>query len=163
MRKSALGQTLLYTALVLWLVLAAVPVLWTAVISLRSYVDAFSAPLKWLAPITFENYRGLWIEREFYRNFGNTVVVTVGTVCISLTVGCLAGYGLSRYRGSLGFWLLFVALVFRALPHATQLPSFRALFDAIGIRNTTLSLIFVLVALFQKQIVSGLTQGAVKG
>ena len=105
----------------------------------------------------------MWIEREFDRNFGNTVVVTVGTVCISLTVGCLAGYGLSRYRGSLGFWLLFVALVFRALPHATQLPSFRALFDAIGIRNTTLSLIFVLVALFQKQIVSGLTQGAVKG
>ena len=149
MRKSALGQTLLYTALVLWLVLAALPVLWTAVISLRSYVDAFSAPLKWLAPVTFENYRGLWIEREFYRNFGNTVVVTLGTVCISLTVGCLAGYALSRYRGSLGFWLLIMALVFRALPHATLLPSFYALFDALGIRNTTISLILVLVAINQ--------------
>ncbi len=149
MKHSRLGQTLLYTGLVLWLVLAALPVLWTAVISLRSYVDAFSAPLKWLAPVTFENYRGLWIDREFYRNFGNTLVVTLGTVCISLTVGCLAGYALSRYRGSLGFWLLIVALVFRALPHATLLPSFHALFDAIGIRNTTISLIFVLVAINQ--------------
>ena len=56
-------------------------------------------------PITWENYRGLWIAREFHRNFVNTVLVTLGTVSISLTVGCLAGYALSRYRGSLGFWL----------------------------------------------------------
>lgn len=149
MRKSPLGQTLLYTGLTVWLVLAALPVLWTVVISLRTYVDAFSAPLKWVAPITFENYRSLWVEREFHRNFLNTVVVTLGTVGISLTVGCLAGYALSRYRGSLGFCLLIIALVFRALPHSTLLPSFQALFDAIGMRNTTLSLIFVLVAINQ--------------
>ena len=149
MKKSARGQTLLYTGLVLWLLLAALPIFWTVVISLRTYVDAFSAPLKWLAPITFENYRGLWVDREFYRNFYNTTVVTLGTVCISLTVGCLAGYALSRYRGSLGFWLLIIALVFRALPHSTLLPSFYALFDALGIRNTTLTLVFVLVAINQ--------------
>ena len=149
MKHSKLSQTLLYTGLTVWLLLAALPVLWTVVISLRTYVDAFSAPLKWLAPLTLENYRGLWIDREFYRNFGNTVVVTLGTVAISLSVGCLAGYALSRYRGSLGFWLLIVALVFRALPHATLLPSFQTLFDAIGMRNTTLSLIFVLVAINQ--------------
>ncbi len=149
MRKSPLGQTLMYAGLTVWLVLAALPVLWTVVISLRSYVDAFSAPLKWLAPVTLENYRSLWIDREFYRNFTNTAVVTLGTVGISLTVGCLAGYALSRYRGSLGFWLLLIALVFRALPHSTLLPSFQALFDAIGLRNTTLSLILVLVAINQ--------------
>ena len=149
MKKSARGQTLLYTGLVLWLLLAALPIFWTVVISLRTYVDAFSAPLKWLAPITFENYRSLWVDREFYRNFYNTTVVTLGTVCISLTVGCLAGYALSRYRGSLGFWLLIIALVFRALPHSTLLPSFYALFDALGIRNTTLTLVFVLVAINQ--------------
>jgi ABC-type glycerol-3-phosphate transport system permease component len=149
MRKSPWSQTLLYAGLTVWLVLAALPVLWTVVISLRTYVDAFSAPLRWLAPVTLENYRGLWIDREFYRNFYNTTVVTLGTVCISLTVGCLAGYALSRYRGSLGFWLLIIALVFRALPHSTLLPSFYALFDALGIRNTTLTLIFVLVAINQ--------------
>lgn len=149
MKKSAIGPTLLYTGLGLWLLLAALPIFWTVVISLRSYVDAFSAPLKWLAPVTFENYRGLWVDREFYRNFYNTAVVTLGTVGISLSVGCLAGYALSRYRGSLGFWLLIIALVFRALPHSTLLPSFHALFDALGIRNTTLSLVFVLVAINQ--------------
>ncbi|HLL11056.1 MAG TPA: hypothetical protein VK570_08360, partial [Rubrivivax sp.] len=63
-RSTPLGQTLLYVGLAAWLLVAALPVLWTAVISLRTYVDAFSAPLKWVAPLTLENYRGLWIDRE---------------------------------------------------------------------------------------------------
>ena len=140
---------LLYVGLAAWLLVAALPVLWTVVISLRTYVDAFSAPLKWVAPLTLENYRGLWIDREFHRNMVNTMIVTCSVVTISLTVGCLAGYALARYRGSLGFWLLIIALVFRALPHSTLLPSFYALFDSLGIRNTLFTLVFVLVAINQ--------------
>jgi ABC-type glycerol-3-phosphate transport system permease component len=142
-------QAVLYAGLALWLLLATLPIVWTAVMSLRTYVDAFSSPPEWLAPVTFDNYSGLWIGKAFYLNFFNTVVVTLGTVVISLTVGCLAGYALARYRGALGFWLLITALVFRALPHSTLLPSFFAIFDALGLRNTTLSLILVLVAINQ--------------
>ena len=150
MQRRSPGLTaLIYGGVLFWVVLASLPILWTAVISFRQYVDAFSAPIKWLAPFTTENYSRLWIEREFYRNFLNTAVVTVFTVTISLTVGCLAGYGLSRYRGALGFWLLLVALVFRAIPHSSLLPSFFTIFDALGIRNTYFTLIFVLVAINQ--------------
>jgi ABC-type glycerol-3-phosphate transport system permease component len=146
---SRAAAVLLHAALLLWLVLATLPIAWAVVISLRSYVDAFSTPLKWLAPATLENYSRLWVDQAFYLNFVNTAIVTVSTVCISLTVGCLAGYALARYRGSLGFWLLMVALVFRALPHSSLLPSFFAIFDALGLRNTTLSLVLVLVAINQ--------------
>ncbi len=140
---------LLYGGLAFWLIIASLPVIWTAVISFRDYVDAFSSPIKWVAPFTFDNYTRLWVGQEFYRNFLNTAVVTVFTVTISLTVGCLAGYGLSRYRGSLGFWLLLVALMFRAIPHSSLLPSFFTIFDALGIRNSYFTLIFVLVAINQ--------------
>jgi ABC-type glycerol-3-phosphate transport system permease component len=142
-------QIVLYAGVALWVVFSILPIAWTAIISLRQYVDAFSVPVKWLAPVTFENYTGLWIDKLFYRNFLNTVIVTVGTVSISLTVGCLAGYALSRYRGSLGFWLLIIALVFRSLPHSTLLPSFYVVFDAMGIRNEYFTLILVLVAINQ--------------
>ena len=148
-KNTALAQTALYGGLALWLLVASLPVLWTAVISFRQYVDAFSTPLKWTAPFTFENYSSLWIDKSFYRNFLNTVLVTLGTVTISLTVGCLAGYALARYKGAVGFWLLMIALVFRALPHSTLLPSFFTLFDALGIRNSYFSLIVVLVAINQ--------------
>ncbi len=140
---------LLYGGLAFWLVIASLPVVWTAVISFRQYVDAFSSPVKWVAPFTLENYTRLWIEQAFYRNFLNTALVTICTVAVSLTVGCLAGYALSRFRGALGFWLLLVALMFRAIPHSSLLPSFFTIFDALGIRNTYFTLIFVLVAINQ--------------
>ena len=143
------SRLLLHAALFVWLALACLPIVWTAIISLRQYVDAFSIPVRWLAPVTYENYTRLWIDKQFYRNFFNTVIVTLGTVSISLTVGCLAGYALSRYRGALGFWLLITALVFRSLPHSTLLPSFYVIFDALGIRNEYFTLILVLVAINQ--------------
>jgi ABC-type glycerol-3-phosphate transport system permease component len=150
MKKNPIGITLLvYGGLAIWLVLASLPIVWTAIISLRQYVDAFSVPIKWFAPITLENYANLWIDKAFYKNFYNTAIVTAGTVTISLTVGCLAGYALSRYRGSLGFWLLIIALVFRSLPHSTLLPSFYLMFDTLGIRNEYITLILVLVAINQ--------------
>ena len=147
--RSRLSFWALHAGVGLWLVLAALPILWALVISLRVYVDAFSAPVKWLAPVTFENYRRLWFEQGFAVNFMNTVIVTASVVTVSLTVGCLAGYAFSRYRGSLGFWLLLMALAFRAIPHSTLLPSFFTMFDALGIRNTTLALVLVLVAINQ--------------
>lgn len=142
-------QWSIYGGLTLWLVIASMPIVWTAIISFRQYVDAFSSPVKWIAPFTLENYSALWIDKAFYRNFLNSALVTLGTVTISLAVGCLAGYALSRYRGALGFWLLLVALVFRAIPHSSLLPSFFTMFDALGIRNTYFALIFVLVAINQ--------------
>jgi multiple sugar transport system permease protein len=148
-RRSNAALWALHAGVVLWLLAAALPVLWAGVISLRSYVDAFSSPPKWWAPVTFDNYARLWLEQGFARNFWNTVVVTTSVLTISLTVGCLAGYAFSRYRGALGFWLLLVALAFRAIPHSTLLPSFFTMFDALGIRNTTLALVLVLVAINQ--------------
>ena len=148
-RGQGRGGWLLHGAVLLWLVLASLPVLWAALISLRPYVDAFGSPLRLWTPPTLENYRALWLEQGFAGHFVNSAIVTASVVAISLTVGCLAGYALSRYRGSAGFWLLIVALCFRAIPHSTLLPSFFAMFDALGIRNTLLALILVLVAINQ--------------
>jgi trehalose/maltose transport system permease protein len=68
--------------------------------------------------ITFDHYRAVWIEHAFYRNFFNSMFITLGVVTISLGVGTLAGYGLARAHSNLAFWLLIAALVFRALPHS---------------------------------------------
>ncbi|AXI45433.1 ABC transporter permease [Sulfitobacter sp. SK012] len=68
--------------------------------------------------MTTQHYVSVWVENQFYRNFLNSMLVTAGVVLISLTVGTLAGYGLARSGSDLAFWLLIVALVFRALPHS---------------------------------------------
>ena len=67
---------------------------------------------------TLQHYYEVWVNNQFYHNFINSLIVTIGVVTVSLTVGTLAGYGLARSGSSLAFWLLIIALVFRALPHS---------------------------------------------
>jgi multiple sugar transport system permease protein len=78
--------------------------------------------------LTTEHYRAVWVENEFSRNFINSMQVTLGVTCISLTVGTLAGYALARSGSSLAFWLLMLALIFRALPHSVLVTGYLPVF-----------------------------------
>lgn len=150
MERKGVGLKLaIAVGLVVWVVLAAFPFVWMGLISFRLPVDAFSVPPRLLAPFTLDNFREVWIADGFYRNFINSVIVTLGTVTVSLTIGCLAGYALARYGGWAGFALLMLALVFRALPHSTLLPSYKLWFIELGIWNRYETLIIVLVAINQ--------------
>jgi len=132
-----------------WLVLAVFPFLWMILISFRTPVDAFSVPPKLVAPVTFENFRAIWLEDGFWRFGLNTVLVTFATVFVSLAFGCLAGYALSRYGGKLGLWLLLAALVFRAMPHVVLLTSYKPFFFQYGLWSRYETLIIVYVAINQ--------------
>lgn len=62
---------------------------------------------------------------EFYGYFINTIIVTVGTIIVSISIGSLAGYSLARYSGMAGVVVLIAALAFRSLPRlAFILPYF---------------------------------------
>ncbi|MCR9138553.1 MAG: carbohydrate ABC transporter permease [Alphaproteobacteria bacterium] len=78
--------------------------------------------------LTTEHYQAVWVDRNFTRNFGNSMLVTAGVVAISLTIGTLAGYGLARSGTDLAFWLLIIALIFRALPHSVLVAGYLPVF-----------------------------------
>ncbi|AKP00140.1 Various polyols ABC transporter, permease component 2 (plasmid) [Marinovum algicola DG 898] len=78
--------------------------------------------------LTTEHYETVWIDRGFSNNFKNSLVVTAGVVTVSLTVGTLAGYGLARSGSVLAFWILIIALVFRALPHSVLVAGYLPVF-----------------------------------
>lgn len=86
---------------------------------------------------------------EFYGYFLNSILVTVATVVISISVGCLAGYALSRYTGILGVIILFTALAFRALPRLAFILPYYYLAQATGLYDTRLLLVITLVAINQ--------------
>lgn len=78
--------------------------------------------------LTTEHYKTVWIDRGFSNNFQNSLLVTAGVVSVSLTVGTLAGYGLARSGSNLAFWILIIALVFRALPHSVLVAGYLPVF-----------------------------------
>ena len=150
MRKLSPGLWMLIIfGLSIWTFAAVFPFFWMTLMSVRVPVDAFSVPPRLFAPVTFDNFYQLWVVEEFWRYGFNTIVVTVCTVTVSLTIGCLAGYGLARYKGSLGFWLLIAALIFRAMPQVVLLTAYRPAFFELGIWSRYETLIIVLVAVNQ--------------
>ena len=131
--------------------------------AVTGFLNAITGPLG--TPIighTLQHYYAVWIDNAFYENFINSLIVTAGVTSISLTVGTLAGYGLARAGTMLAFWILIIALIFRALPHsvlvAGYLPFFinsREILEPLfGASAPTLygqpwAVIFVLVAINQ--------------
>jgi len=86
---------------------------------------------------------------EFYEFFINSIIVTVWTVVISISIGCLAGYGLARYSGKIGFVILLTALAFRALPRMAFVLPYYYFAQQTGLYDTHVMLIITLVAINQ--------------
>lgn len=160
--KRPLGLRLIANGFVLmWLVAAAFPFIWTLWGSFKVELDFFSIA-DWAnaifgrntqetygSPFTSTGYYGAWIQEEFWRAFINTTIVCFCVVCTSLTIGTLGGYALSRSGFRYVFWLLLAALIFRAMPPITLVAGYMLPFfewNVWGILPTT---IIVLVAINQ--------------
>lgn len=145
----------------LWFVLAAFPFLWTVWGSFKVELDFFSIA-DWTnaltgarteavygSPFTTTGYEGAWIQEEFWRNVLNTGIVCFFVVTISLTIGTLGGYALSRSSHNYTFWLLITALIFRAMPPITLVSGYLLPFFEWNIWGILPTTIIVLVAINQ--------------
>ena len=100
------------------------------------------AGLLWAIPQLLDTAR-------FYDFFINTIFVTVGTIVISISIGCLAGYALARYVGLFGVVILIAALAFRALPRFAFVLPYYWIGSLLGLLNTHVLVIITLVAVNQ--------------
>lgn len=98
--------------------------------------------LLWLIPRQIDTAR-------FYDYFVNTLIVTAGTILVSITIGCLAGYGLARYAGLLGVVVLIAALAFRALPRLAYVLPYYWIGSALHLIDSHVLVIITLVAVNQ--------------
>ena len=144
-----------------WLVISVFPFLWTFWGSFKVKADFFSRADWWYAVsgvntlietggrTTLEAYINSWIEGEFWRAARNTVIVTFSVVTISLFLGTLGAYALSRSTYKYAFWILIAALVFRAMPHITLVSGYLFPFFQLKIWGILPTTIIVLVAINQ--------------
>ncbi|MBV7338481.1 carbohydrate ABC transporter permease [Chloroflexi bacterium TSY] len=86
---------------------------------------------------------------KFYDYFVNTIIVTVGTIVISISIGCLAGYSLARYAGLIGVVVLIAALAFRSLPRLAFILPYYWIGSATNLLDTHFLVILTLVAVNQ--------------
>lgn len=160
-RRPSLLSIAAMVFLAMWLAVAAVPFLWTLWGSFKVQADFFSK-LDWQNALygvftlaetggyfTGNGYEGAWIKEEFWRSSVNTLIMTFSVVAISLTLGTLGGYALSRSGYRYAFWILIVALVFRAMPHITLVSGYLLPFFQLNLYGHLGTTIVVMVAINQ--------------
>lgn len=152
---------LVWGVLIVWLTLAAFPFLWTLWGSFKLEADFFSRA-DWRfaltgqmteqatgSPFTGAGYQGAWVQEEFWRAALNSSIVVVSVVVISLTFGTLGAYALARSGFRYAFWLLMLALVFRAMPPITLVSGYLLPFFEWNLWGHLPTAIIVLVAINQ--------------
>ena len=151
---------LIYCFAALWVVVAAFPFVWTSWGSTKIETDFFGHWVKNLSGEdtlrSFGSYfttlgydSAFSAKKQFGQAVGNTMIVTVCTVVISLTFGTLGGYALARSTARYAFVLLIIALVFRAMPHITLVSGYMEPLFRWGIWGETWVAVIVLVAINQ--------------
>lgn len=153
----------LFTIVVLgvWMMLAAFPFLWTLWGSFKVEGDFFSKA-DWAAALTGKmtvaetggqytgaGYYGAWVQEGFGKAAMNSALVCLFVVTISLTLGTLGGYALSRSTYRYAFWFLIIALVFRALPQITLVSGYLPVFFKFNMWGHLPTAIIVLIAINQ--------------
>lgn len=141
MKKLTL-KTLRYLLIGILVVMAGFPVYWMAATALSPNAELYGTGQRlWLQP---QNFFGLVTELgqvPIGQWLFNTLLIASGGTVLSLTLGSLAGYALSRFkfhgRGVVGF-LLFMTQV---VPEALILVPLYAMFITFGLLNSLTGLV----------------------
>ena len=120
MKRSTTAVTLHYAMLLVLAVMCVAPIVVIFATSLRQQVQIFAEPLNFLFTPTLENYRAVLQEDRLDRYLLNSLFVGIVSTLITLVLGCMAAYGLARFR----FWgrsgVAYTTLLLRTVPLAVM-------------------------------------------
>jgi len=116
-KSDLLFNTATYAIVIVVLIFALAPLLWTVITSLKPEADIITTNLQYLpSRITLENYVNIWNRSNFLALIKNSAITTALTLIICMTLGAHAAYAVSRYRFLWRDRLLLLYLVIRMFP-----------------------------------------------
>lgn len=125
------------------------PLYWLAVTALKPPAQLFAQPpALWPAPPTLVHFRDLLAGAALGRLAWNSAVVAVGSTLLSLVVGTLGAYSLSRFslpyslNRHLSFWILST----RAFPPIISIVPLFLILRQFGLVDTRLGLVLAYAA-----------------
>ena len=135
--------------LILWVVL---PLIWMAMLSLKTEADIVAWPPKFIFKPTLENYVAIFSGQKtshlsFVNVFKNSLIVTAITMLFSLSLSTLAAYSLGRLkpRGTRGLNYLILGL--RMIPPIAIVVPLYIIWNRLGLYDTVAGLIIPFIAL----------------
>jgi ABC-type glycerol-3-phosphate transport system permease component len=137
-----LGRAFLYVMMALIVFVVAFPLFWMISTSFKPKTEIYIQPPT-LFPIhwTLQNYADLFALTKFPYYYRNSIIVATGSTALSIMVGSLAAYALSRFR-FLGFKLYLRLILFTyMLPSVLLMIPLYVLAVRVGLQDTLLALV----------------------
>ena len=137
------GRALAYVGLTIAAVLFVFPLFWLLVSAFKTPSQIFASPPVWIPhPLSTANFTELYRETNPLRAFLNSVIISAGSVFLSLFLCSLAGYAFAKFPQAPGHKGLYgFVLGTMMIPSAvTMIPSFLVLVKLHWI-NTYLAMI----------------------
>jgi multiple sugar transport system permease protein len=117
------------------------PIIWTFLTSLKSESEIVNSTITYLPQkVSFDNYESIWRRSDYPRLLKNSAIVTGLTVLLSLTIGILGGYSISRYRFRGRDQLMIFYLVIRMFPFTLLLIPLFIMLRSLGLFDTYVGL-----------------------
>ena len=142
----ALRRLPLVSFVILYTAVTGGPLLWVAMMSLRTTAEIFKNPYGPPSPVHWEKFADAWTKSNYSTYFWNSTIVVVVAVALVTAIGAMAAHCLARYnfRGNrLVRFLILSGLVLP--PQLLILALFQILLD-LNLYNTLPGLILVYVA-----------------
>ena len=137
-RYGRLGLTLLQAAVTLLVLL---PFLWMLSVSLKPADEPFAVPARlWPASPTLANYLTAF-RPEFQTYFLNSVIVSVAAVTVTVTLGLLAAYCLTRFQTRLLGVLMALLIGAQMFPSSAMIIPIYRMMKTAHLLNTLASLV----------------------
>ena len=147
-----------YVVLCLWLTVVLFPLFWSVMTSFKPPYQWFTWPPTWIPnPFTLNNYRVAWfgelLDTQYVQSASiqtpfhallNSIFIAGTSTALSVTLGLLLAYGVSRY-GILNERTLFRFLMLRMIPPIVVLVPVLIYYSTIGLLDTYLGLITIYV------------------
>jgi multiple sugar transport system permease protein len=147
-KREVLPRTALHAAMCAGVAVMAFPLVWMALVSVKSSAEVLAYPMTWLprAP-TSESYANLLTTRNFAGYFINSVVVSLVTTVLAMVVAAPAAYGFTRFRYFMGSALQSFFLLTQMLPGILLVIPYFVMMRALGLLNSYPSLVLIYTAL----------------
>jgi multiple sugar transport system permease protein len=114
------------------------PIVWMVMSSLKNQANISAYPPLFFFEPYLGNYRQVFAATDFFKNAVNSLVITFGSLAISLMVGLPAAYGIARFKQTK---IAMMLLVVRMFPFITFLIPWFRMFQSIGLTDTYVALI----------------------
>lgn len=133
-----------YTYLTILAIVAAFPLVWILLSSVKSKGELAGDPTKFFpSAITFEHYKAVFQQLHFGNNVLNSILIAGTTTIVAIAISALGAYGIVRFFPRVGKVLTRVLITTYMFPPILLAVPYSIIMGKLGMMNNRLGLVIV--------------------